>query len=106
MAPSSASWVMPFWNCLRFMESAGRTREKIRRKDRDVLVVQLWAAGERIAKLIDAWVEQTDDVARPGFLHGFAFVRHELLGLLERDGLVRPGVPDLHAFLERAGECA
>ena len=28
IAPSSANWVIPFWNCLRFMLSMGRTRLK------------------------------------------------------------------------------
>ena len=55
----------------------------LRREDRDVLVVELGAGGQRVAQLVDAGIEQADDVARPGFLDGFAGVRHELLGLLD-----------------------
>ena len=62
--------------------------------------MELRPRAQGVSQAVNPGIEQADDVPGPGFLHGFALVRHELLRLLESNGLVGPAVPHFHAFFK------
>ena len=78
----------------------------LRREHGDALKAQAGLLGKGVPQAIDARVKQADDVPGVGGLHHGALIRHELLGRLELDLLVLPGMPGVHVAPEHARDHA